>query len=242
MKFVSLDRHISTTTSHTPIQSTIIQSPTGRVAQSNDSAKPPVPSRRDQPQIDPTSMRSSTLPIPSSRVTREGVPPQSYRSLPPESTLSAHSADRPGFHRATTAIHIVDDQVNVNPQLRNDAPLLGGLSEPTQDEDGITLADLPQVIEAEQAREQDRYLPSRRSGILLSELSALEYFIVKHVAVLALSSDDSPLRDIAPLDDLLELIDAKKNNFWGKLFKGTEKKSVKKKGKSCRFDEYRQPY
>ena len=68
--------------------------------------------------------------------------------------------------------------------------------------------------------------------MLLSELSALEYFIVKHVAALMLASDTSPFKDVAPLDDLLDIIDARKNTFWGKLFKGgnNEKKNVKKKG------------
>lgn len=68
--------------------------------------------------------------------------------------------------------------------------------------------------------------------MLLSELSALEYFIVKHVAALMLAADTSPFRDVAPLDDLLDIIDARKNTFWGKLFKGgnNDKKNVKKKG------------
>lgn len=222
MKFVNLDRQLSTTTARTPIRSTIIQSPTGRVAQSNDSIKPPIPSRRDQPQVD-LPVRSATDPTPRQ------VSPVHYRSLPPE---DGRSVLRPQLQRATTAIHIVDDQMtdSVALQKQNDAPLLGGISEPTQDEDGITLADLPQILEAEQAREQHRYNPVR-TGILLSELSALEYFIVKHVAALMLASEDSPFRDVAPLGDLLDLIDSRKNTFWGKLFKGgAEKKSVKKKG------------
>ncbi|KPV75517.1 uncharacterized protein RHOBADRAFT_36373 [Rhodotorula graminis WP1] len=133
---------------------------------------------------------------------------------------------------------------------------LGGSSEPTQDEEGLTLADLPKALEAEQRR-SDPSRPSPppaslgtiafvgdRGGFvgappaalslgpkLLSELSALEYFIVKHVAAVLLSSESSALRDAAPLDELLEMIDARKNTFWGKLFKGgQEKKSVKKKG------------
>lgn len=71
-----------------------------------------------------------------------------------------------------------------------------------------------------------------RTGMLLSELSALEYFIVKHVAALMLAADTSPFKDVAPLDDLLDIIDARKNTFWGKLFKGgnNDKKNVKKKG------------
>ena len=229
MKSVNLDRHLSSTTARTPKRSTVIQSPTGRVATSNDpSVKPPIPSRKDQPVVD--ANRTSTLPRTSTSrdvsSAASNQPPQQYRSLPPEGSTT----DRPGFRRATTAIRIVDEQASEQAQIRNDAPLLGGASEPTQDEDGITLADLPQVLEAEQAREQRRLLPPR-SGMLLSELSALEYFIVKHVAALMLASNDSAFKDVAPLDDLLDMIDARKNTFWGKLFKGgNEKKNIKKKG------------
>lgn len=233
MKSVNLDRHLSSTTARTPKRSTVIQSPTGRVATSNDpSSKPPIPSRKDQPVVD--ANRTSTLPRTSTSrdIASSNQPLQQYRSLPPEGPTQP--TERPGFRRATTAIRIVDEQASEQAQIRNDAPLLGGASEPTQDEDGITLADLPQVMEAEQAREQRRLLPGR-SGMLLSELSALEYFIVKHVAALMLASNDSAFKDVAPLDDLLDMIDARKNTFWGKLFKGgNEKKNIKKKGLSCR--------
>lgn len=109
---------------------------------------------------------------------------------------------------------------------------MGSELSPTQDEEGITLADLHQVMEAEQAREQHRSLPRSGHNRLLSELSALEYLIIKHAAAITLASDLSPFRDFAQLDDLLDIIDAKKNNFWGKLFKGggDKKKEVKKKG------------
>jgi len=64
-----------------------------------------------------------------------------------------------------------------------------------------------------------------------SELSALEYFIVRHIAVLAL---ETLLKDIFNLEELLELIETRKGTIWekfGKAFKsGGEKKNVKKKG------------
>lgn len=157
--------------------------------------------------------------------------PASQRSLPPEATTTP-AAPRPAYSRATTAIHIVDEQIPDQTHLPRDSdePVLGGILEPTQDEDGITLADLPQVMEAEQAREQRRYLPPR-TGTLLSELSALEYFIVRHVAALMLASEKSGFREVVSLDELLEIIDERKNTFWGKLFKGGKKeKNEKKKG------------
>ncbi|CEQ42436.1 SPOSA6832_04235 [Sporobolomyces salmonicolor] len=267
MKSVQLDRKLSSTTARIPKRSTVVQSPSGRTAQSDDSTfslfqtKPPVPSRKDQPLVDPIrgtviprpalpsipSSSSAARPIPqeastqpSPRAVSAGTPissppllasanpftsPQSQHAQPRPS--SREGAARPPLYRATTAVHIVDEQPP-DLTLQQEGPVLGGALEPTQDEEGITLADLPKVMEAEQKRaEQRRYFPNK----LLSELSALEYFIVKHVAAVLLASETSALRDVAPLDDLLEIIDARKNTFWGKLFKGgTEKKSIKKKG------------
>jgi len=65
-----------------------------------------------------------------------------------------------------------------------------------------------------------------------SELSALEYFIVRHIAVLAL---DTLLGEAFNLEELLELIETRKGTIWekfGKAFRsgGGDKKNVKKKG------------
>lgn len=98
---------------------------------------------------------------------------------------------------------------------------------PTLD-NGITLADIPQLMEAAQAREQHRSLPRQNSTPYIAELSLLELNIVKHAAVLALYR--SPLRDQFDLDEILELVEVKKSGFWNKLFKGNDKKNVKKKG------------
>ncbi|TFK26181.1 hypothetical protein FA15DRAFT_667679 [Coprinopsis marcescibilis] len=98
---------------------------------------------------------------------------------------------------------------------------------PTSLEDGITLADIPQLMEAAQAREQHRSLPRESSTPFIAELSPLQLTIVKHFAVLQLTR--SPLRDQFDLDEILELIETKKSGFWNKLFKG-DKKAVKKKG------------
>ncbi|BGP48100.1 Rho-type GTPase activating protein Rga1 [Rhodotorula kratochvilovae] len=282
MKSVQLDRKLSAGQARTPLRSTVVQSPSGRTATSDATdpsfslfqAKPPVPSRKDQPLVDP--VRGTT--IPRSQGVREVVPPplhpaKSSQATPtslsivttphgshaptPDRTASPLSAafPRPAFNRTTTAVRIVDDEPSGAGPREPEG--LGGASEPTQDGDGLTLADLPKALEAEQRRsDPSRPSPSLgapggqggaggalSSGLvganplssgpkLLSELSALEYFIVKHVAAVLLSSEASALRDAAPLDELLEIIDARKNTFWGKLFKGgrEEKKSVKKKG------------
>ncbi|KAL8824911.1 MAG: hypothetical protein Q9170_008002 [Blastenia crenularia] len=71
---------------------------------------------------------------------------------------------------------------------------------------------------------------TQRPKRYFSELSALEYFIVRHVAVLSME----PLLDgHYTLEDLLGLIEIRKPTFWGKLglaFKNDKPKAGKKKG------------
>lgn len=296
MKSVQLDRKLSSTAAHTPKRSTVVQSPSGRTATSDATdptfqlfqTKPPVPSRKDQPLIDPVT----GMPVPRNQV-REVLPPSSQATPTPSAGVTpvatpslaagasspslvtqqpqhphqhqhqqhpspSSSPKRPPMGRRTTAVRIVDDPGL--PGNHGEPDGLGGQREPTQDEDGLTLADLPTALEAERRRAAgpDGFLhPGPSSGIngtptsspltrnmsgasvgsrLLSELSALESFIVKHVAAVLLSSEASPLRDVVTLDELLDIIDARKNTFWGKLFKpgGGEKKKVPKKGKSRR--------
>lgn len=73
--------------------------------------------------------------------------------------------------------------------------------------------------------------PQRIGRKFFSELSGLEYFIVRHVAVLTMQ----PMLDPEfTLEELLSLIEARKPTFWnkfGKAFAGKEnRKNVKKKG------------
>ncbi|KAH6916254.1 LIM domain-containing protein [Coprinopsis sp. MPI-PUGE-AT-0042] len=94
-------------------------------------------------------------------------------------------------------------------------------------DDGITLADIPQLMEEAQAREQHRSLPRESSAPYIAELQPLELALIKHFALLHLTR--SPLKDTFDLDEILEMIEMKKSGFWNKLFKG-DKKNVKKKG------------
>ena len=133
---------------------------------------------------------------------------------------------RPAFARGNTAIKIVDESGPSSPAgVNQDEQMVGGI------EDGITLADIPQLVEAAQAREQRRSLPSQSSIPYIGDLNPLQLAIVKHCAVLVLQR--SPLRDQFDLDEILELVEVKKSSFWNKLFKpGNDKKNVKKKGTS----------
>ena len=69
--------------------------------------------------------------------------------------------------------------------------------------------------------------PLERTKKFFSELSGLEYFIVRHVAVLQMQP---LLENHFNLEDLLTLIETRKQTFWGKLFKNDKGKGGKKKG------------
>ena len=104
--------------------------------------------------------------------------------------------------------------------------------DPANESKAFSLGDIHSIVEAVQAREQHRSLPRETSLPYIAELSALELAIAKHFAVLALTR--SPLKDSFDLEELLEMVEPKKSNFWQKLFRG-DKKAPKKKGTSCRF-------
>ncbi|KAG9122139.1 hypothetical protein FRC07_001612 [Ceratobasidium sp. 392] len=124
---------------------------------------------------------------------------------------------RPSFARNNTQVRIVDESL-ASP-VREDAFDGDGSTE------GLTLGDIPQLVEAEQRRS----LPRQGGRRLIAELSPLELLVVKHVAMFQLSK--GPLRDVIDPDELSELLEAKKNTFWGKLFKGgKDKQAIKKKG------------
>ena len=75
-------------------------------------------------------------------------------------------------------------------------------------------------------------IPPRRKRYF-SELSALEYFIVRHVAVLSM---EPLLEGQYNLEDLLNLIETRKPTFWGKFgkafAKGDQQQAFEKKSKA----------
>lgn len=134
-------------------------------------------------------------------------------------------------------------------------------------QDALTLDDIPRIVAAEQAREQqpsayrasrqelfrsattdapygtsnersistgqdaESKLPMDRSpqrGRFFSELSGLEYFIVRHVAVLTMQP---MLEPEFTLEQLLGLIEARKATFWNKFGKAFGKNEPRKVGK-----------
>ena len=97
-------------------------------------------------------------------------------------------------------------------------------------DEGITLADIPMILQAEQVREQREQTSSTSSRRPISSLSAEELQVFKYVALLRVQK--SSLLEFVDMDDALELIETRKNTFWGKfLFKGTrDRRDVRKKG------------
>jgi hypothetical protein len=120
---------------------------------------------------------------------------------------------------------IVDDSAPNSPAIGSEEVRDGMLTMPA--DESITLADIPQLMEAAQAREQQRSLPRLNSIPYIAELSALELAIVKYSAVLVLTK--SPLKDMIELDELLEMVEAKKTGFWKTLLGRGDKKNTKKK-------------
>lgn len=63
----------------------------------------------------------------------------------------------------------------------------------------------------------------------MSELSALDATIVKHFALIALTK--SSIAHYIDMEELFELVEIRKNQWWNKIFKpGKDKKDVKRKG------------
>ncbi|MBW0502961.1 hypothetical protein O181_042676 [Austropuccinia psidii MF-1] len=272
MKSVDLDRKLSAT-ARLPQRSTVVESPSGRVAQASiESSNQTGNSQSTNLRVgDPVSRNGfNRSPVGPSRQLQDRIrsnpavtsrerdysnlprseppprpPPTHLNMIPPivaasttnisptilsQSTYSNQIDPRPTLSRKLTAVKIVDEQPGPNELSINDEPRLGSVTSPVgRDTAGITLADLPRAMEAEQFREQCKPLPSQ--VVTLSELSPFESVIVKHVVALTLASENSPIRDETSLDELLEIIEARKGNFWGKLFKGgNDKTKVKKKG------------
>lgn len=230
MKSVHLDRKLSAT-ARLPKRSTIVESPAGRTVHPSE---PSATAQRAIPQEAIKSPQPQRGPPPNLIPGRQpSQPGSSSGSLPPsrnqlrspgtlDTTVQGQQSSRPNLIRKNTEVKIVDDSAPNSPAA---APEDSPIHVP---DDGITLADIPQLVEAAQAREQRRSLPRQSTVPHISELNALELAIVKHLALLALLR--SPIREQVDLDEILELIETKKSGFWNKLFKAGDKKNVKKKG------------
>ena len=145
--------------------------------------------------------------------------------LSPEVSFDAQGF-KPPYARGNSEVKIIEDSAPSSPSLANDDQSI----QPASADEGITLADIPQLVQVAQARAQHRQLPRESAIPFIAELSALELAIVKHSAAAVLTK--SPLKDQMDMDEIFDLLEMKKGGFWNKLFKagGSGKKDVKKKG------------
>jgi hypothetical protein len=260
MKSVHLDRKLSAT-AHVPKRSTIIESPSGKVAHPSDvvtsqgqgsgRTQLQAPMQQADPSLALQGQRPNAqqnVPGVSSAPVRPPRPPQALgqqqqlpqlqqpapSARPPRPTLNPATStppptdSRPNYLRKNTEVKIVDEPSPPTPSAT--VPSEGGPLGSVPTLEGLTLADIPQLAEAAQAMEQRRSLPRQSMAPYIAELTPLELAIVRHAAVVVLYR--SPLRDQVDLDDILEMVEVKKQGFWGKLFKGNDKKNIKKKGAS----------
>lgn len=120
---------------------------------------------------------------------------------------------RPPFARNNTSVKIIKENSEESPQRG-----FRRVSAPKED-DAITLGDISLLAD------KDRR-PDNRP--LLSNLSPLQSIILRHFALLQLQK--TSLGPLIDLDDMLDLLDARKGQWWNKIFKGNAKKDTKKKG------------
>lgn len=208
MKSVTLDRKLSST-ARVPQRSTVVESPAGRFA--NEDGQ--VVSARSHAPLDPNSADSNEFL--QSNGTSGGE-----SSAPASATLDVI---RPAFARNNTSVLIV----NENNRVDADSP--GGPAPivPTkiQEDDAITLGDIPHL--ADQAINH-RQMQSEQEP-LLSQLNPVQSLIIRHFALLLLLK--TGVGHLIDLDEILELLDARKGQWWNKIFKGNVvKKDQKKKG------------
>ncbi|KAF6752973.1 LIM domain-containing protein [Ephemerocybe angulata] len=243
MKSVYLDRKLSAT-ARVPKRSTIVEGPSTDAATAGSSgysqASSAAPSMASSSQAS-TSLytQSSGTSTPTSSAPGQYQPQQS-RAYDPH-TQALQPPPSPKHSAAYQNSAPVPQQQQYHPATARVLRRIQSRGPPTSGPsgvgassgasgDGITLADIPSLMEAAQAREQHRSLPRESSVPYISELSTLELAIVKHCAVLALVR--SPLKDSFDLDEILEMVETKKSTFWNKLFNKGEKglKNPKKKG------------
>ncbi|KAI0091702.1 hypothetical protein BDY19DRAFT_931829 [Irpex rosettiformis] len=210
LKSNHLDRKLSAT-ARVAMRSRVVESPTGKVAHASEVQS--YPRDGSQRSIQPGKLQKSP----------PHGPLQAGPSRPHITTPSSNDGVRPTLGRNNTEVKIVDESAPTSPAGGIDEQRLPGV------DDGITLADIPQLIESVTAREQHRSLPRESSIPFIAELNPVELTIVRYSAVLALQR--SPLRDQFDLDEILDFVENKKSSFWNKFFKpGNDKKNQKKKG------------
>jgi len=115
--------------------------------------------------------------------------------------------------------------ISEGPQGGEDHPVTDTLTAASiaQDDDAITLGDIPLL-----ADQTIRHHPRPEGRPVLATLNMLQSLIIKHFALLQLQK--TSIGHVIELDEVLELLESRKNQWWNKIFKGNQKKDQKKKG------------
>ena len=203
VKSVTLDRKLSST-ARIPQRSTVVESPAGRVANANGqvvSARHPSGA---------TLASSPTTPTRSLGADTEAD----------ESTSTTIDVLRPAFARNNTSVMIISESHEEEDQEVVDTLTAASIA---QDDDAITLGDIPLL-----ADQTIRHNPRPDGRPVLATLNMLQSLIVKHFALLQLQK--TSIGHVIELDEVLELLESRKNQWWNKIFKGNQKKDQKKKG------------
>ncbi|KAI9602261.1 hypothetical protein KEM48_001322 [Puccinia striiformis f. sp. tritici PST-130] len=158
-------------------------------------------------------------------------PPTHLNTIP---TGNGSNLNHPSSSTLTTSPALYGDSSKQPPGSEFRPALARNLTALNQSSRPRQCGDHPcRLAPSEQFREQHKPLPTQVAT--LSEPSALESVIVRHVATLILASESSAIKDDTSLDKLLEIIKARKGNFWGKLFKGGNNKTKIKKKENHRL-------
>ncbi|ODN74597.1 hypothetical protein, variant [Cryptococcus amylolentus CBS 6039] len=208
MKSVTLDRKLSST-ARLPQRSMVVESPAGRMADENGQ----VVSARVEGD-------SPTPPTPTPK--EKGAADKfGIEAQPMVVTPSNVDVLRPPFARNNTNVMIVKENSGEGASSPPQAMLgMRKVSAP-KDDDAITLADISMLAGAGKDRQPD-------SRPLMSSLTNVQSVIIRHFALLQLQK--TALAPLFDLDEMLDLLDGRKGQWWNKIFKGNAKKDTKKKG------------
>ncbi|TIB04458.1 hypothetical protein E3P96_01625 [Wallemia ichthyophaga] len=204
---LELDRKLSAT-ARLPRRSTVVESPIGSSAVPSDLFPSPL---NDNPPVQEAEVQPSHPVL--------TIKPETGVRIVHENAPNVISELKPQFSKRD------DNEIVYTSQ-----------TDKSYDSDAVSLVDMPQIMEANQAREQRKSLSRASKNILMTELSSLEALVVKHAALYLLERSEMS-KHIENLDDLLDLVEQKKaNTFWGKFFK--PKKEQKKTGiLGCTLDQ-----
>ncbi|KAL1406000.1 Rho-type GTPase activating protein Rga1 [Vanrija albida] len=197
VKSVTLDRKLSST-ARVPQRLTVVESPSGRMADANGQV---VPARDAAP--------TPTITTP---------------------TVGVEQVIRPPFARNNTSVRIISETAPVTTQpLASESqdvltPLNTSTPRRVQEDDAITLSDIPML-----AKQSIHPRSPHDSTPLLAELTPLQALILRHFSLILLQKT-AGLSEHANADEIIDLLDARKNQWWNKLFKNNAKKDQKKKG------------